>query len=50
MKYGDWSQDTYTMAHNGVFVCKTQFNPNKLHIRVYLSDINDFNKVISDFW
>ena len=24
---GDWSQDVYTIAHNGVFVFKMQFNP-----------------------
>ena len=26
MKVGDWSQDGFTIAHNGVFVSKTQLN------------------------
>ena len=48
MKGGDWSQDVYTIAHNSVFISKVQFNPFKLHLLVYLSDIN--YKVFSDHW
>ena len=37
------SQDVYTIVHNGVFLSKMQFNPLKLHVHAYLSDINYFN-------
>ena len=50
MRGGDWSQDGYTIAHNGVFVSKTQLNLVKLDVHVYLADINSFNKVIGDHW
>ena len=50
IKSGDWSQVVFTRAIKVAFISKTQFNPIKLHVHVYLSDINYFNKVISDCW
>ena len=49
-KGGDWSQDVYKIAHNGVFISNMQLNPIKLHLLLYLSDISEFSKVISDHW
>ena len=44
-----WCLITRCLYH-GVFISKTQFNPLKLHVHVYLSDFSYFNKVISDCW
>ena len=49
MQGGDWSQNAYTIAHNGMFISITQFDPVKLHVHVYLSDINYFNKKTGDY-
>lgn len=35
---GDWTQYSFTIAHNGVFIVKTHFNPVELHVLVSLSD------------
>ena len=49
-KGGDWSQDRFTITHNGVFISKIQFSPVKLHVYVSLSNITHVSKIISDRW
>ena len=44
----DWSQDVFTVAHNGVHISKTQLNEIKLQVNIYLFDNIYFNTVVSD--
>ena len=49
-KGDDWSQDAYTIAHNGVLVLETQFNPVKSHRHVYiLVQYHFFSEANSDY-
>ena len=50
MRGADWSPDVSIIAHNGVLISKIKFKPIKLHVYDSPSDINYFNKVISDHW